>query len=174
MKPSISKLLEMLDKPALLKWANKIGLQGIPIDEYQSNSKLNGTDNHLNIENYLKFGILSGNEPFDGKMISFFKDKEIISSETSIENEYFTGRFDVKFKFKDFVFIGDFKSNTKNRIYFETKLQIAAYQMVEKCHVCIIHLPDFIFHPVSIDSLLYEDFLITLSKLYELKQRIEI
>lgn len=173
MKPSISKLIEQLDRPALVKWANKIGLQGIHIDDYESKSRSDGSNKHFDIERYLKFKIESDDQEFNSKMVNFFKDKEIIGSEIVVENEYFVGRYDVKFKYKDFTFIGDFKSATKGRVYFETKLQLAAYAMIEKCHICVIHLPEFLFHPITINHGLYEEFIVTLSSLYELRSKID-
>jgi hypothetical protein len=173
MKPSITKLIEMLDKPALLKWANKIGLQGISIDDYRNEAKQKGTDYHLAVETYLKFKIESSDEVFNEKMKQFFKDKEVISVEQVIVNDYFTGRYDIKFKYNDFTFIGDFKSSQKG-VYFENRLQLAGYTLSEKdCYACIIHLPEFVFHPVTFDNDLYHKFLITLSELYELKAKID-
>lgn len=172
MKPSVTKLIDLLEKPALIKWANKIGLQGIKLDDYRSESRGKGTDYHLAVESFLKYGLVPEDEMLANNMQNFFKDKEVIAVEQDIENEYFVGRLDIKFKYKDFVFVGDFKSNTKG-IYLENKIQLAAYAMIEKCHICIIHLPDFLFHPVSIDHNIYEEFIITLSKLYNLKQQIE-
>lgn len=171
MKPSVTKLIEQLDKPALLKWANKIGLQGIHIDEYRSKAKTEGSDIHHQVEMYLKFGALTEDESINQKMVKFFSDKEIISIEQPIESDYFVGRFDVKLRWKDFVFICDFKSSSG--VYFETKLQLASYKMSTECdHVAVIHLPDFILRPVDLYFEHYE-FMKTLSKLYELKSKVE-
>ena len=169
MKPSVSNLIDLLDKPALMRWANKIGLQGIPLDDYKSKSKSEGTDYHLAVENFLKFGMLSEEEGFNNKMQSFFKDKEILGSEVSIEHELFLGRYDVKLKWKDFVFVCDFKSGKS--VYFETKLQLAAYAMVEKCHVAVVKIPDFILHPITYDVPVYEEMITLLARLWELKSR---
>jgi hypothetical protein len=49
-KPTVSQLLQLLDKPALLGWANKIGLEGISLDEYRKKSTKGGTDLHKEIE----------------------------------------------------------------------------------------------------------------------------
>lgn len=170
MKPSVTKLIEMLDKPALMKWANKIGLEGIKLDDYKSKSKEQGLSIHETIENYLKYGLLSDDESLNLKIQKFFSDKEVISVEQSIETDYFTGRYDIKLRWQNIEFVCDWKSN--GGVYFETKLQLAAYAMSENCHVAVIHVPDFLIRPVSITDIYYE-FLIELSKLYDLKQKIE-
>ena len=171
MKPSVTKLIDMLDKPALLKWANKIGLEGIKLDDYRSKSKDAGSTIHEQVEQYLKFGILTEDQNLNERIIKFFSDKEIIDIEKSIECQYFVGRFDVKLKWKGFVFICDFKSNSS--VYFETKLQLAAYKMAEECdHVAVIHLPDFILRPVDLYPEHYK-FIINLSTLFELKYKLE-
>jgi len=171
MKPSVTKLIDMLDKPALLKWANKIGLEGIKLDDYRSKSKESGSNIHEYIESYLKFGILGDDENLNERITKFFSDKKVISVEESIETEYFVGRFDVKLEWKGFTFICDFKSNSK--VYFETKLQLAAYKMASECdHVAVIHLPDLLIQPVDLRYDHYE-FVKTLSKLFELKYKLD-
>lgn len=170
MKPSVTKLIELLDKPALLKWANKIGLQGIALDDYRSEKKESGTDYHLAVENFLKFGILTDDDLLNSKMQKFFSDKEVLGVEVGIENEHFQGRYDVKFKYKDFIFVGDFKSNQKG-VYFENKLQLSAYTMCEPAHACIIRMPDFLIHPVTLDER-YQKILINLSNIYRLKSEL--
>ena len=162
----------MLDKPALMRWANKIGLEGVKLDDYKSKSKEKGTDTHEAIENYLKFNLLPDDELLSNRMQNFFRDKEILEVEKTIETEHFIGRFDIKLKWKDIVFICDFKANGK--VYFETKLQLAAYRMAEPCdHLAVIHTPDFLIRPVDVDRTNYEEFLINLSRLFILKNRIE-
>jgi len=171
MKPSVTKLIDMLDKPALLKWANKIGLQGIHLDDYRSKSKEDGSTIHEQVENYLKYGILTEDEQLNQKITKFFSDKHIIGIEQPIESDEFIGRYDVKLRWKDFVFVCDFKSSSG--VYFETKLQLAAYKMSTECdHVAVINLPDFILRPVDLYPEHY-DFIKTLSKLWFLKQKLE-
>jgi hypothetical protein len=170
MKPSVSKLIGLLDKPALLKWANKIGLQGISIDDYKKKSTKSGIDYHLSIENFLKHGLLSDDEQFNIKMQKFFSDKEIIDIEKSIEHDLFVGRFDVKLKWKDIIFICDFKSSSS--VYFEQKLQLTAYKMAEGCdHVAVIHIPDFVLRPVTVDEN-HEKIIYHLSMIYDLKSNL--
>lgn len=162
----------MLDKPALMRWANKIGLEGIKLDDYKSKSKQNGTEVHEAIENYLKFNLLPDDELLCNKLQKFFSDKEILDIEKTVETPYFIGRFDIKLKWKGIVFLCDYKSNGK--VYFETKLQLAAYRMAEPCdHIAVIHVPEFLIRPVDVNAELYEPFLKTLSELYVLKNKIE-
>ena len=171
MKPSVTNLVDLLDKPALVRWANKLGLAGTKIDDYKSTAKESGSDIHQDIENYLKFNLLPEDDGLSLKITSFFKDKEILEVEKTVETEYFIGRFDVKLKWKDIIFICDFKSS--KGVYLETKLQLAAYKLAEHCdHVAVIHVPDFLIRPVDLNQN-HADFIITLSKLYELKQKIE-
>lgn len=172
MKPSVTNLIDMLDKPALMRWANKIGLEGIKLDDYKSKSQENGIAVHEAIENYLKFNLLPDDELLSDKIQKFFSDKEIMEIEKTIETPHFIGRFDIKLKWRGIIFICDYKSNGK--VYFETKLQLAAYRMAEECdHLAVIHVPDFLIRPVDVNAALYEDFLIQLSKLYILKNQIE-
>ena len=54
---SVTGLISMLDKPALMKWANKIGLQGIELSKYSKKSKSEGNDIHNKVECFLKYGV---------------------------------------------------------------------------------------------------------------------
>lgn len=161
----------MLDKPNLLKWANKIGREGISLDDYRAKAKESGITIHEHIENFVKHGLLSGNDELDVRIQKFFSDKEVISVEHEIENDYFVGRYDIKLRWQNLVFICDYKSNSG--VYFETKLQLAAYKMADQCdHVAVIHLPELIIRPIDLKPE-HESFIILLSKVYELKNKIE-
>lgn len=171
MKPSVTNLIALLDKPALLKWANKIGLEGTHIDDYRSKAKESGTSIHESVEQYLKFKILPDDESLAARIKNFFADKEIMEVEKPIETDWFIGRYDVKLRWKDFVFICDLKSNSK--VYLETKLQLSAYRMADECdHVAVIHLPDFLIQPVSTTEY-HESMIIKLSELFQIKHKLE-
>lgn len=171
MKPSVTKLIDLLDKPALLRWANKLGLDGVKLDDYRSKEKEQGSNTHESIENYLKFKILPDDKVLSDRIELFFIDKEVLEIEKSIETEFFIGRFDVKLKWKDFVFICDFKNS--DRVYLETKLQLSAYKMAESCdHVAVINTDTFMIRPVDTNEI-HIEFIKTLSKLYDLKYRLE-
>lgn len=169
-KPSITELTGLLDKPALLKWANKIGLQGINIDDYKKQSTSNGTNLHKQIENYLLNGFKLDDEKIHEKCVKFFLDKNIISVEKWCENEYFLGRLDIKFEYNGETYIADFKTNCKG-IYLEHKLQLSAYRMIEKSEkVAIISIPEFILIPImDCDFNKCEQIMINLANIYNLK-----
>lgn len=170
MKPSVTELLDMLNKPALMKWANKIGLEGTDLNAYRNKVKAHGTDMHNDIERYVKTKELPEDKALADKIVKFFADKEVIDVEQNIETEYFVGRYDIKLKWNDFIMICDFKRSSK--VYFENRLQLAAYKMASPCdHVAVIHTKEFLVNPVTLTPD-YEEFLITLSKLYVLRQKI--
>jgi len=174
MKPSVTQLIQLLDKPALLKWANKIGLQGIDLDTYRSNSKKNGTNLHNEIENYVKNKIPFSSIEVQNNFINFFENKEILEIEKNIECEYFKGRLDIILNYKNQKYICDFKSNQTN-VYFENILQLVAYKMCENCNnIAIVSIPNFELININISN--YEpeeEILKSLSNIYKLKNQIK-
>lgn len=173
LKPSVSKLIGLLDKPALLYWANKIGLEGTNIRDYRKKSTAAGSSIHKQIENCFLHG-----EPFENpedqeRFENYFSNKDILEIEKDIETDYFQGRYDLKLGYNGKTFLCDFKSNQRT-IYFENKLQLVAYRMAEKCDgVGIISVPDFKFIPVFIEDYTpYEQILINLSNIYQLKEQL--
>lgn len=173
MKPSVTELIGLLDKPALLKWANKIGLEGIALDSYRKKVMNQGTSLHKQIEDFILH-----NKPFIDneyfiKFQEFMNDKQIISVETNVENDYFRGRYDIKLKYNGLIYICDFKSNHK-AVYFENKLQLVSYKMADNCdEIAIISIPDFKFMAVEIsDFEPYEQIIINLFNIYSLKKQI--
>lgn len=174
MKPSVSKLLSLLDKPALLSWANRIGLQGIELSEYRKKALTEGTSIHKQIEDYIKI-----KKPFDdiinqNAFDKYFSNKVIIDYEKKIETDWFIGRLDIKFEYKGKIYVCDFKSNQKN-VYLENKLQLVAYRMSENADgIGVISVPDFKFLPIQIkDYTPYEEILKSLSNIYKFKTHIE-
>lgn len=144
-KPTVTQLIDLLDKPALLKWANKIGLEGISLDEYRSKSKSDGSNVHKQIENDFKHGITYENDKFQAFKMRY----EVIKVEPEIECDHYKGRADVLLKRNDFLWLFDFKNS--DRIYFEQKLQLIAYKRVLNCHkVGIVHTSTFIESIVDI------------------------
>jgi hypothetical protein len=174
MKPSVTDLLKLLDKPALLNWANKKGLEGVDITKERSKWLNAGTSIHSQIENYIRKG-----EPFISEIDqsyfnSFIFDKEILGLECKIETEWFTGRYDIKVKWKDKIYIMDFKNKSKN-IYFENKLQLIAYAMAEPCDCfAIVSVPSFTVMNFNVKNRIpYEEILKNLSNIYNLKLEID-
>ena len=51
--PGVTTILNVLSKPALVPWANKLGLQGIEVGKYVDALGEIGTLAHLMVENYL-------------------------------------------------------------------------------------------------------------------------
>jgi len=169
-KPTVTQLIGLLDKPALMKWANKIGLDGIKLEDYQKESKKKGTSIHKQIEG--KFHGIDFEEKETGVFFNnFIYDKYIIDMEKNIETEWFVGRYDAKILYNEEEYICDFKSN--NGIYFENKLQLTAYRMANpNCKVAIVEVPNFIFKPIEIEYKKYEIIIKCLSKIWELKQEL--
>ncbi len=174
MKPSVTKLIGLLDKPALLKWANKIGLEGIKLDEYRKKSLSDGDSLHKQIESFIRNKTPFTNLELKNNFERYFQNKKIIESEKEIETDYFTGRLDIKIKYNSKIFLCDFKSNQK-AVYFENKLQLVAYGMAEQCDgFGIISIPDLTFLPVFVpDRKPYEKILINLSEIYALKNQLQ-
>jgi hypothetical protein len=125
-KPTVSQLISLLDKPNLLKWANKIGLEGVKLEDYRKQSTGDGDNVHKQIENDLKHGI-----PFDNPQFQAFRNRYTVEQiEPVIECEHYRGRADVVMKRDNLLYLFDFKN--ANSIYFEQKLQLVAYKRVLK------------------------------------------
>lgn len=126
MKPTVSQLIDLLNKPALMKWANKIGLEGVRLEDYKKKSGDDGDNIHKQIENDLKHGI-----PFDNAAFQAFKARYTVERvEPVIECEHYRGRADVVMKRDNLLYLFDFKH--ANAIYFEQKLQLVAYKRILK------------------------------------------
>lgn len=176
-KTSISELLNILNKPALIGWANRMGLSGIDINSSNRKSMNEGTNYHNQIQAYIQNNI-EFKDPVLGKnFIEFVSDKEILSCEVNVETDYFVGRYDFKFKFKESgkVIIVDFKTSDEGvnkKLYLENKLQLVAYGMAENCDgFAVVTLPDFSYIPLNIqDRTPYEGIIKSLSNIYSLKK----
>jgi hypothetical protein len=172
MKPSVTKLISLLDKPALLTWANKIGLQGIKLEDYKKKSLSFGSNIHKQIENYIIYNIPFENIETQKKFDDFFKDKKIIDIEKNIETDNYIGRLDIKYLQNNEIYICDFKSNQKY-IYLENKLQLCAYKQADNCdRLGVISVPDFNFIECKIDD--YNIFYKIISDLCSLYKNIEL
>ena len=77
-KPSVTQLTKILDKPALMSWANKIGLEGIRLDEYRKKVMSNGTSLHKQIEMFILNGDLPENETLRERLPLFMENKEFL------------------------------------------------------------------------------------------------
>ena len=163
MKVSVTKLISLLHKEGLLKWANKIGLEGINIKDYQSKSKKDGSDKHLKVERFLMF-----NESFDGCEIlrSNLSNYKIIGVEHIIDNGYINGRVDLILEnIAGEKIIVDFKS-TKG-IYLDQKLQLSAYKHIYGAkYIAIIDFDTYQIKPLVIDSEKYFNIIRSLYSIY--------
>ena len=172
--PFVTTLIGMLDKPALLKWANKIGLEGKSLDDARTEFKTKGSNWHMQIEDYLKHDKPFVDVSFGERFAEWLSDKEVLDVEKSVATEYFCGRLDIRYRQNGLIFLADFKSNQKT-VYYENKLQLAAYRMAEPCNrVVLVSVPDMRTLPVYIpDFEPYEQILIHLSKIYHLQTQLK-
>lgn len=176
-KPSVTELVKLLDKPALLKWANKQGLAGIDISKKRQEWLNAGSSMHQQIEDYIKDGkpfiVPEHQEAFD----VFMSGKKIISFESNIETEWFTGRYDIEVDIGGRNYLMDFKKDNKGirSIYFEDKLQLVAYSMARPCdHFAIVSTPSFRVMKFQIeDKQPYIEILKALAIVHQQKQIID-
>jgi hypothetical protein len=169
-KPSVTELVGQLDKPALMGWANRIGLEGKSLVEARRQNMKDGASLHKQLERWLLNGTPIADEAFQAKAKEFFQDKNVVACEKSIDHEKFTGRLDVKYETKDGIsWICDFKTN-QSRLYRENKLQLAAYRMVEGCdRVAVISIPDMKLIEAEIrDFAPYEQMILHLAEVFRL------
>lgn len=170
-KPSVTELIQLLDKPALLSWANKLGLQGKKLEDERQKYLSRGTSLHKQIENYHLMAQDFEDMDFQQRYIEFMSDKHIISIEKKIETEHYQGRLDTYFVWNGDYYVADFKTNQSN-IYLENKLQLVAYKKaLMNCNkMAIISIPDLKIIPVDIkDTKPYEEILTALSVIYNNK-----
>ncbi len=174
MKPSITELLNLLNKPALINWANKQGLQGVDIGKQSKIWLKEGNSIHSQINKFISNGVPFENKIDEENFVMFSQNKEFLSSEKSIETEWFVGRYDLKMKWNDKVYLVDFKRNHQ-AIYLENRLQLVAYSMAEQCDsFAIVSVPEFKVLNFKIENRKpYEDMLKSLSLIYSLKNQIE-
>lgn len=168
-KPSVSNLLDLLAKPALIGWANKQGLLGIDVSDRRRASRAAGTSIHAQIE----AGCFD-REIDAAAFCVFMRGKEILSTEQDIETEWFVGRYDVHLSVDGREYIADYKRGFKGRLYLEHKLQLIAYTMAKPALMAIVPVPQFHLVPVEIpDRKPYEQMLVHLSALWQLKEEIK-
>lgn len=172
-KPTVTQLLKLLDKPALLKWANKQGLAGIDISIDQDRFLRAGTSIHTQIEQYHSNGVPFQNPDHEMNYKRFISGKVILDMEKEIETDWFTGRYDMRYKHGDTIYLVDFKNNSKG-VYFENKLQLVAYSMAIPCdRIAVISVPMFTTNHIVIeDRKPYEEIIKALSIIYQNKQLI--
>lgn len=170
MKPSVTQLLDMLAKPALITWANEQGLAGVNIKTMRDKAKRAGTSMHSQIERK------DFTDPKHAENFArFMSDKELIDQEQSIETEWFVGRYDSRIKWRGLTYLIDYKKSRRHRVYFEHRLQLAAYGMgVSADRFAIVATPDFVPVEVSLERHRkeYESIMISLSNIWQARQSI--
>lgn len=162
---AVTTLLKLLDKPALLNWANRIGLDGISLKEYRSKSTKKGTLKHKQIEEYLNHGVL-----FDesDRLDECLKGFEIVGIEGSVDNGFVSGRYDLFIKDDKKSVVVDFKSS--NKIYLEQKIQLSTYKELLKADsVAVINFNTWELNILDIDTEKYYKILKHLYFIYRLK-----
>lgn len=80
-KPTVSQLLELLNKPNLIYWANNLGINGIKLKDYYESSSKKGISLHTQILNYVTKGIQFDDINIQNNFIKFIENKEIIDIE---------------------------------------------------------------------------------------------
>lgn len=138
--PSVTTVLNVLNKPALIKWANNLGLQGIDSTKYVDKLAGIGTLAHYLIECYLKKEEpdLSEFSPDDVKKAQVavekylkwekeYKPEPILIEQPLVSDEFnYGGQIDLVAKLNNKVTLIDFK--TCKAIYPEMMYQLAAYK----------------------------------------------
>jgi len=172
-KPGVTELLNLLNKPALMNWANKIGLKGISLAKYRKEAMGRGSSLHKQIERYIKKQKDFEDFEIQKQFVRFMRNKEILSIEQYVENELFIGKYDIELKFNKKTYLCDWKSS--NGVYLENILQLVAYRMVKNVdRIAIITIPEFIFEPIFIkDYNPYEQIIKSLSAIHVAKEEVK-
>jgi ATP-dependent exoDNAse (exonuclease V) beta subunit len=148
---AVTKLVNLLDKPSLVYWANKIGLDGVSLKEYRTKSQNKGTNKHKEIELYLKDKI---EFPESNKLNKILNQFEIIGSEYYLKNDFIHGFADLVCKENNEKIIIDFKSTDK--IYLSQKLQLSTYKEILKADkIAIINFKTWELKYINIDTKKY-------------------
>lgn len=144
--PGVTTILSVLNKPALVKWANNLGLQGIDSTKFVDEKAAIGTLAHEMIADYLR-----GEETDTGEYskvqigqaenatLAFFEWEKthhiepILIEEPMVSEVFcFGGTIDCLGKINDELYLVDFK--TSGGIYPEMLIQMVAYQMLLSEH----------------------------------------
>ena len=156
---AVTKLIGLLDKPALVYWANRIGLNGQTLSDHRNKSSKKGTKKHNLVERYIKEGLeFEGFEKFN----RCIEGHEVLGCEVEVKNKNLIGRIDLITKKNGVKYVLDMKSSEK--IYLSTKIQLSTYKhMLGADKVGVIDLNTF-------KLTILED--INTSKYYEIIKRL--
>ncbi len=163
---AVTRLIDLLDKPGLKYWANKIGLKGINLRDYEPEVQSQGNIGHNEIENFIKNGVLfEGYEKFE-KAISGFK---VIGCEVDCNNGFICGRIDLILEREGKKIVVDIKRN-KN-IYLSTRLQLSTYKhLISADEIMYMNLDEMKLVSINIDTRKYYQIV---QRLYQIHQLIE-
>jgi len=166
-KPTVTALLDMLNKPALMNWANKIGLQGIGLEEYRKEVMGKGATLHEEIHQFFTTYTPFVDPETQKNIECFIINKHNFETEKNIETDDFIGRYDISFEIDKSSWLCDFKSS--NGVYFENVLQLVAYRMGKKVdNIGIIKIPEFKMKQIIIEDYApYEEILKALCIIYK-------
>ena len=160
---AVTRLIDLLDKPAIKYWANKIGLQGISLKDYEPKVQSEGNIGHKQIEDYINNGTLFDGHEFFSESIKGF---EVIGCEVDCDNGYICGRIDLVLSRNNKTYVVDLKRN--NSIYISTKLQLSAYKhIINADEIMYMNLKDFKLIPLKIDTSKYFNII---KNLYQIKK----
>lgn len=141
--PSVTTILQVLNKPFLVKWANVMGFKRTKTEDILKEASTIGTITHDMIENFIMNGTIKMSYPefsdnnIMGKCINAFngfkswwkenKDRiEIIFMENSLCCETYGGTIDLYCKLDGITTIIDFK--TSNNMSSSMYIQLMAYK----------------------------------------------
>lgn len=122
---SVSKILQELHSENIVKWANRIWLEWIRLEDYRKKSTSKWIQWHTSIQEKI--------------LIEWYKDYKTIWIEVPLENEYMCWRADFIAEKNYIHYIFDFKSSED--IYLSQILQLIAYKKLYwECKIGIINL----------------------------------
>lgn len=161
---AVTKLIDLLNKPALVYWANSLGLKGITLNDYYKEVKSDGNKKHNEVEDYLKNGVLfEGHEILSANLEGY----EVLGIEQSLSNDFLTARADLRLKKDGKTYVVDLKRNKK--IYLGTKLQLSAYKHIfNDDYVCYMNFDSYKLEILNIDTSKYYEMLKRLYQVNEL------
>jgi len=137
--PGVTTILGVLNKPALVKWANNLGLQGIDATKYRDEKADIGTLAHAMIQAHCLNKMLDVSEyskenidKAENSLISFYSWEKshrivpILVEESLVSEKYqYGGQIDLYCELDGEKWLVDFK--TSKAIYSEMLHQLAAY-----------------------------------------------
>lgn len=144
--PSVTTILQVINKQELIYWANSLGYKRISVkNELESHAYI-GDTTHKAIDRYFKTGEINLDSLMNKNRITenicvrnafvsfskFFlevkKDFEIIENEKPVSGKKFGGTLDLLSKYNKKLFLCDFK--TSSNFYLTMFLQLAAYDLL--------------------------------------------